>query len=125
MTTPRDMARLMALIAEGTAVNSAASAAMLATLRRQQDRAMIPRVLDGDGIEIGNKTGTDEEKQARRTAASARSAPTPRSSPARTSVRHRDLRPAGRGHALGIDNDALRPERESHETIFDAFCRGG
>ena len=45
MTTPREMARLMALIAEGKAVNRAASDAMLATLRRQQDRAMIPRLI--------------------------------------------------------------------------------
>jgi beta-lactamase class A len=64
MTTPREMAVLMALIAEGKAVNPTASAAMLATLRRQQDRAMIPRLLTEDGVEIGNKTGTDEEKQA-------------------------------------------------------------
>ena len=35
---------------------------MLATLRRQQDRAMIPRLL-GDDVQVGNKTGTDEEKQ--------------------------------------------------------------
>ena len=63
MTTPRDMARLMALIAEGKAVNKTASDAMLATLRRQQDRALIPREISGGGVEIGNKTGTDEEKQ--------------------------------------------------------------
>ena len=63
MTTPRDMARLMALIATGRAVNADASKAMLATLRRQQDRAMIPRLLTDDGVEVGNKTGTDEEKQ--------------------------------------------------------------
>src|SRR6476659_5620594 len=62
MTTPREMARLMALIAEGTAVNPTASAAMLATLRRQQDRAMIPRLLPEE-VEVGNKTGTDEEKR--------------------------------------------------------------
>ena len=63
MTTPREMARLMALIAEGKAVNREASDAMLATLRRQQDRAMIPRLLPADDrIQIGNKTGTDEEK---------------------------------------------------------------
>jgi hypothetical protein len=36
---------------------------MLATLRRQQDRAMIPRVIpSARGVTIGNKTGTDEEK---------------------------------------------------------------
>jgi len=61
MSTPREMAKLMAAIAERKAVNAPASEAMLATLRRQQDRAMIPRNLPGD-TQIGNKTGTDEEK---------------------------------------------------------------
>lgn len=65
MTTPRDMVMLMTLIAEGKAVSTEASAAMLATLRRQQDRAMIPRLLPQlDGLQIGNKTGTDAEKHA-------------------------------------------------------------
>jgi beta-lactamase class A len=64
MTTPREMASLMRLIAEGKAVDRSSSDAMLATLRRQQDRAMIPRGLPSGGIEVGNKTGTDEEKQA-------------------------------------------------------------
>lgn len=63
MATPREMARLMASIAEGRAVSSEASASMLATLREQQDRAMIPRLLPGD-VEVGNKTGSDEEKHA-------------------------------------------------------------
>jgi beta-lactamase class A len=63
MTTPRELAALMALIAEGKAVSREASAAMAATLRRQQDRAMIPRLLPQDaGLQIGNKTGTDQEK---------------------------------------------------------------
>jgi beta-lactamase class A len=62
MATPREMAALMALIATGKAVSPAASKAMAETLRRQQDRAMIPRLLPQDGIQIGNKTGTDEEK---------------------------------------------------------------
>lgn len=61
MSTPREMVKLMALIAEGRAVNREASAAMLATLRRQQDRAMIPRHLPS-GVQVGNKTGTDSEK---------------------------------------------------------------
>ena len=61
MSTPREMARLMALIAEGQAISPEASAAMLATLRRQQDRAMIPRHLP-PGLQVGNKTGTDSEK---------------------------------------------------------------
>lgn len=63
MTTPREMAKLMALIGSGRALNAEASRAMLATLRRQQDRAMIPRLLTAEGVEVGNKTGTDEEKQ--------------------------------------------------------------
>ena len=62
MTTPREMARLMSLIADGKAVNRKASDAMLATLQKQQDRAMIPRNLPSNGIQVGNKTGTDEEK---------------------------------------------------------------
>ena len=63
MSTPRAMASLMALIAERKVVSPAASDAMLATLRRQQDRAMIPRLLPSDGsVEVGNKTGTDSEK---------------------------------------------------------------
>lgn len=63
MATPREMARLMALIADGKAVSPDASAAMMATLSRQQDRAMIPRLLpSGDGLQVGNKTGTDQEK---------------------------------------------------------------
>jgi beta-lactamase class A len=63
MATPREMGKLMALIAEGRAVNKEASAAMLSTLRRQQDRAIIPRLLP-DGVQVGNKTGTDSEKLA-------------------------------------------------------------
>ena len=63
MTTPREMARLMALIANGKAVSAEASAAMLATLRKQQDRAMIPRLLPDD-VAVANKTGSDLEKRA-------------------------------------------------------------
>jgi beta-lactamase class A len=65
MTTPREMARLLAAIAGGTAAGREASAAMLETLRRQQDRAMIPRLLPQDGVQVANKTGTDAEKRPR------------------------------------------------------------
>jgi len=61
MSTPREMARLIALIAEGRALNANASASMLATLQRQQDRTMIPRQLPSS-VRVGNKTGTDSEK---------------------------------------------------------------
>ena len=63
MSTPREMARLMELIATGRAVNATASEAMLATLRGQTDRAMIPRLLPA-AVRTGNKTGTDSEKLA-------------------------------------------------------------
>ncbi|HEU4693483.1 MAG TPA: serine hydrolase [Vicinamibacterales bacterium] len=61
MSTPLEMARLMALIAEGRVVNADASTAMLATLQAQNDRAMIPRHLPSE-VRVGNKTGTDSEK---------------------------------------------------------------
>lgn len=63
MSTPREMAALMARIAEGRAVSPDASTAMLDTLRRQQDRAMIPRLLPATVL-VGNKTGMDSEKVA-------------------------------------------------------------
>jgi len=64
MTTPREAARLMQLIAEGKIVNRAICDEMLAILRKQQDRAMIPRSLlfDRERITVANKTGWDEEK---------------------------------------------------------------
>jgi beta-lactamase class A len=61
MSTPAEMATMMALIAEGRAVNASASDAMLTTLRGQNDRAMVPRYLPAD-VQVGNKTGTDSEK---------------------------------------------------------------
>ena len=65
MTTPIEMTKLMALIGTGKAVSGKASEAMLSTLRKQQDRAMIPRLLPSlGGLNVGNKTGTDEEKHA-------------------------------------------------------------
>jgi beta-lactamase class A len=64
MSTPRETAALMELIATGKAVSAEASKQMTAILRRQQDLAMIPRRLpQGEKITIANKTGTDAEKQ--------------------------------------------------------------
>src|ERR1700693_1582450 len=64
MTTPKEIARLMELIAEGKVVRRAALDQMLAIMEKQQDRAMIPRSLpfDRDKIAVANKTGWDEEK---------------------------------------------------------------
>jgi beta-lactamase class A len=64
MSTPRETATLMELIATGRAVNQEASKQMASILRRQQDLNMIPRRLpSGAGFTIANKTGTDAEKQ--------------------------------------------------------------
>ena len=66
MTTPREAARLMELIATGKVVSRAVCDEMLGILRKQQDRAMIPRSLpfERDRITVANKTGWDEEKNA-------------------------------------------------------------
>lgn len=64
MTTPREAAKLVRLIAEGKVVSRAVCDEMLAILRKQQDRAMIPRLLpfERERITVANKTGWDEEK---------------------------------------------------------------
>src|SRR5712692_2969340 len=64
MTTPREIARLFQLVAEGKIVSRAVCDEMLSTLAKQQDRAMIPRSLpiERDKILVANKTGWDEEK---------------------------------------------------------------
>lgn len=124
MTTPMEMAWLMALIADGKAVDAAASRAMLATLRRQQDRAMIPRLLpSGDGVTIGNKTGTDAEK-------------TPAADGGRNHVRADAAIVSGPGFSYAIaiyarqvedrrwtvDNEALTTAARVSRLVFDHFA---
>ena len=63
VTTPREMARLMELIAEGRVVDRAASEAMIAIMREQAFRTMIPRSLpETDEVVVANKPGWDSEK---------------------------------------------------------------
>ena len=64
MITPREAARLMALVVEGKVVSRAACDEMLAMLGNQFDRQMIPRSLpfEKEKIFVANKTGWDEEK---------------------------------------------------------------
>ena len=63
VTTPREMARLMELIAEGRVVDRAASEAMVAIMRGQAFRTMIPRSLpETDEVVVANKPGWDSEK---------------------------------------------------------------
>ena len=125
MTTPREMARLMATIAEGKAVSREASVAMLATLRRQQDRAMIPRLLPADDrIQIANKTGTDEEKH-------------PLADGAKRHVRAGAAIVTGPGFSYviaiyarqvedtrwGVDNDALTTGARISRLVYDYFSK--
>jgi beta-lactamase class A len=123
MSTPREMAGLLALIAEGRAVNAAASAAMLRTLQKQQDRAMIPRLLP-DGVEVGNKTGTDSEKQpdarGRRGAIRVDAA----------IVTGRNLRYViaifvrrGGDTSYGVDNEAVRLGARLSRLVYDKWAR--
>jgi beta-lactamase class A len=125
MTTPREMARLMALIAAGKAVSRDASDAMLATLRRQQDRAMIPRLLPADDrIQIGNKTGTDEEKHAqkdgvkRHVRADAAIVTGPDFSYV-IAIYARQVEDT----RWGVDNDALTTGARVSKLIYDYFSR--
>jgi beta-lactamase class A len=63
VTTPREMARLMELIAEGKVVDRASSEAMIAIMREQAFRTMIPRALpETDDVVIADKPGWDTEK---------------------------------------------------------------
>jgi beta-lactamase class A len=121
MTTPREMADLMALIAEGRAVNAEASASMLATLRRQTDKGMIPRLLPA-GVEVGNKTGTDSEKlpDAKGRRGSIRADAAIVTSPGLKYVVTIYTRRGG-DTTSGIDNAALILGARLSRVVFDAF----
>jgi len=123
-TTPREIARLVELIAEGKVVNRAAGDAMIALLTTQQDRAMIPRSLPvGSGeILVANKTGWDEEKNpdangfqgdVRNDAAYVKT-PKTRYVLAICARRIRDKSP-------GVDNETLRLGAELSRIVYDAF----
>ncbi|HXM77942.1 MAG TPA: serine hydrolase [Thermoanaerobaculia bacterium] len=122
MTTPREAARLLALIAEGKIVSRAACDEMLANLSRQQDRQMIPRSLpfEKEKIFVANKTGWDEEKlpdasgrkgEIRTDAAYVRG-PHSRYAIAICTRRGKDRRP-------GADNDALVTGAALSRMIYD------
>jgi beta-lactamase class A len=126
MSTPRDMAALMELVATGRAVNADASAQMRAILEAQQDDRMLPRRLPSGTREIvvGNKTGTDEEKL-------------PDASGVRGHVRADAgiVRVDGTSYVVAIfarrvkdrswtpDNAALTTGAEISRIIFDSFTR--
>jgi beta-lactamase class A len=126
MTTPREAARLMGLIAEGKVVSRAACDEMLAMLGNQFDRQMIPRSLpfERDKIFVANKTGWDEEKLAGadgvkgevRTDAAYVRGPHSRYTIAICTRRGRDKRP-------GSDNAALVTGAAISRMIYDELER--
>lgn len=126
MTTPREVARLMGLIADGKVVSRAACDEMLAMLGNQFDRQMIPRALpfERDKIFVGNKTGWDEEKLAGpdgikgevRTDAAYVKGPHSRYTIAICTRRGRDKRP-------GADNPALVIGGAVSRMVYDDFER--
>jgi Beta-lactamase enzyme family len=67
MTTPREAAKLMEPIATGNVVNRAPGNEMLAVLRKQEDRAMIPRLLpfDRDRMTVENLPGSPALRRLR------------------------------------------------------------
>jgi beta-lactamase class A len=124
MTTPREAARLIQLIAEGKVVNRAICDEMLAILRKQQDRAMIPRLLpfERDRISVANKTGWDEEKNPDaagfkgdvRSDAAYVESPKARYVIAICARKVRDKRP-------GVDNQALVTGARLSRMVYDHF----
>ena len=127
MTTPREAARLMELIARGEVVNPTACARMLAILEKQQDRAMIPRSLpiDREKIVVANKTGWDEEKLPDasgfkgdiRTDAAYVKSPKAHYVIAICARRVKDKSP-------GVDNQALVTGALLSRMVYEAFGRG-
>src|SRR5205823_6816561 len=60
VATPREMAHLMQLLAEGKVVDRAASEAMIAIMAEQAFRTMVPRSLpETDDVVIADKPGWD------------------------------------------------------------------
>jgi beta-lactamase class A len=125
MTTPREMARLFGLIADGKIVSRAVSDEMIALMDRQQDRAMIPRSLPfaRDQVQVANKTGWDEEKTidaSGRKGHIRTDAAFVRSSAARYVV----AICARRVHDTdwGVDNEALRTGAAVSREIYDYFA---
>jgi beta-lactamase class A len=124
MTTPREAARLMQLIAEGKIVDRATCDEMLAILLTQQERAMIPRSLpfERDRIRVANKTGWDEEKipDAEGTKGDVRSdaafvvSPRARYVIAICARKIRDKSP-------GVDNQALVTGAHLSRMVYDYF----
>jgi beta-lactamase class A len=123
-TTPREIAHLVELIAEGRVVNRAASDAMIALLATQQDRAMIPRSLPvgAEEILVANKTGWDEEKNpdakgfkgdVRNDAAYVKT-PKTRYVIAICARRIRDK-------SSGVDNETLTTGAALSRMVYDAF----
>ena len=126
MTTPREMAKLFALIADGKVVDRAASDRMIALMDGQQFREMIPRSLPfaRDRVKVANKTGWDEEKTVDangRRGMIRTDAAYVRSDRARYVIAICARRVADGD--WGVDNAALRAGAEISRIVYDHFAR--
>ncbi len=127
MITPREAARLMALVVDGKVVTRTACDEMLAMLGNQYDRQMIPRSLpfEKEKITVANKTGWDEEKLPDgsglkgeiRTDAAYVKGPRSRYTIAICTRRGKDKRP-------GADNAALVTGAAISRLVYDEMERG-
>jgi len=125
-STPREMARLMELIARGKAVSGEASGEMAALLAQQQDHSMIPRrlPLDGGTVAYAGKSGQDDEKLpdadgvqgAIRVDSGIVTTPGGRYVIAIFARRGKDAR-------WTVDNEALVTGAEVSKMVFDHFTR--
>jgi beta-lactamase class A len=123
MSTPREMTRLMELIARGEAVSAQASAEMLRILGAQLCSDMIPRALP-EGVRVAHKTGMDEEKRPGpdgmrrhvRAAAGIVEGPSTRFVIAIFARQVEDTR-------WSVDNDALVTGGEVARIAYDHFSR--
>jgi beta-lactamase class A len=125
MATPREMARLLELIADGKVVDRAASDAMIRLMETQTNRTMIPRLLpETDDVVVAGKAGWDSEKH-------------PDAQGVQRHVRGDDAivtTPKGRYviaiHARGIEDTRWGPDNEGtvmaariSRLVYDAFTR--
>jgi beta-lactamase class A len=125
-STPREMAQLMARIAQGRAVSTAASAQMMEMLAKQQVETMLPRQLPGEdaGVHVAHKTGEDDEKLkdadgiegAIRVDAGVVTTPRGRYAIAIFARRGKDTR-------WSVDNEALVTGAAISRMVFDHFNR--
>ena len=120
-TTPREIAKLMELIAQGKIVSRAACDAMIALLATQQDRAMIPRSLPFAGRDPRreqDRLGRGEDPDAKGFKGDVRNDAAYVKTP-EDALRHRHLRAPGPGQELRRGQRDAAPGAELSRMVYD------